>query len=83
MDNEFKKNIQILLQYPEWRAYEAYLKKWLKDIEVIKYEKGDDLNVIGAKVVGMNEMKRLLENHLREVSVIAKQIGKRQDDQTE
>jgi len=83
MDNEFRKNIQILVQYPEWQAYEAYLRKWLKDIEVIKYKEGDDLSVIGAKVVGMNEMKTLLEKHLNDIGVIAKQINKRQNDQTE
>lgn len=80
MDNEFKKNIQVLTKYPEWQSYIQLLKKWLKDIEVIKYEKGDDLNVIGARVVGMSEMKKLLEKHLNDIGVLSSVVLKRKDE---
>lgn len=83
MDEQFKKNIQVLVQYPEWQSYLGYLKKWLKDIEVVKYEKGDDLNVIGARVVGMCEMKRLLELHLSSIGIISKQASKSKKDESE
>jgi hypothetical protein len=69
-----------LTQYPEWQAYEAYLKEWLKDLETISYDKGESLEEIGARVVGMVEMKRELLKHLNSVSVLSKMADRKTDD---